>query len=120
MSPTIRSLCGSLVVITLLASASPARADEMKIPQTAADHEALAKSYDEKAATYEKEAQLHRGMLAAFKKSHAETTKNPNRADLAKMEMHCSSIVKDAEKLAADVRKAAEFHHLEAKELEGK
>jgi len=35
------------------------------------------------------------------------------------MEKHCATLIKDAEKLAADTQKAADYHHLRAKELQG-
>jgi hypothetical protein len=116
----LRSLFGSLAVIALLGFGAPAFADEMKVPQTAADHEALAKTYESKAADYEKEAQFHRDMLADFKKTRPETNKTGKRGDVAKMEQHCTTLIKDAEKLATDTKKSAEYHHLRAKELEGK
>ena len=36
------------------------------------------------------------------------------------MKMHCEALWKDAEKLAADADKAADFHSMRAKELLGK
>ena len=39
---------------------------------------------------------------------------------LAKMEKHCAALAKDADKLAADAEKAADFHTMQAKELQAK
>ena len=36
------------------------------------------------------------------------------------MEKHCLAIAADADKMAADAEKAAEFHTLRAKEVQGK
>jgi hypothetical protein len=92
-----------------------------KMPTTAADHLALAKSYKEKAAAYKKEADYHRAMADAYKKSVPGPTKGGVENPWAKkMEEHCRAIVTDAEKLAADAEKAAEYHTLRAKELQGK
>ncbi len=42
-----------------------------------------------------------------------------NRA-AAEMEKHCMNIAKDVENAAAEADELARFHHLRAKELEGK
>jgi predicted O-linked N-acetylglucosamine transferase (SPINDLY family) len=100
--------------------ASSACAEDVKVPESVADHMALAKQYTEKAASYKAEAEHHRKMAAAYKASVATTPKAPPNPWAVKMEKHCMALVKDAEKLAADAQKAAEFHTLRAKELEGK
>lgn len=97
-------------------------ADEPKVPQTAADHEALAKEYSDQATQYKKVADDHRAMAEAYKKTIATPQfkggqKNPW---IVKMEKHCGTLAKDAEKLASDAEKAADFHMLRAKELQGK
>ena len=58
-------------------------------------------------------------MIEATKQKVApvKSGKNPH---LAEMEKHCHAIIKDAEKLASDEEKSAEFHELRAKELQGK
>lgn len=91
-------------------------AEEVKLPQTAEDHLALAKGYEEKAAVWRDEAEHHREMAAAYKKF----SKSPLNPGIAKMEKHCLTIVKDAEKLAADADVSAQLHRLPAKELQGK
>jgi hypothetical protein len=94
---------------------------ETKMPESAADHLALAKSYQEKAAGYRKEAAEHRAMADAYKKSVPGATKGgPENPWAKKMEAHCRAIMTDAEKLATDADKAAEFHTMRAKELQGK
>ena len=67
------------------------------------------------------EAAYHRQMAEAYKKSIPGPSKSgqPNPW-AAKMDKHCAMLVKDAEKLAADEEKFAEYHTLRAKELEGK
>jgi hypothetical protein len=93
---------------------------DTKTPQTAADHLALAKSYQDKATTYRKEAADHRTMAAAYKESVPGPTKGGGENPWAKkMEEHCLAIATDAEKLAIDADKATEFHTLRAKELQG-
>jgi hypothetical protein len=93
---------------------------ESKIPESAADHVALAKSYQEKAAAYRKEAADHRAMAEAYKKGVPGPTKEGRENPWAKkMETHCRAIATDAEKLAADAEKAAEYHTFRGKELQG-
>lgn len=94
--------------------------ETVKVPETVADHLALAKDYTEKAASYKAEAEHHRKMAEAYKASVATMPKAPPNPWAKKMEKHCMALVKDAEKLAADAQKAADFHRLRAKELEGK
>lgn len=119
----MRSTTAMLSMLVLLAAcAMPAMARaEAKVPETAADHLALAKSYREKAASYRKEAAEHKAMAEAYKKSIAPATKSTGENPWAKkMEEHCRAIAADAEKLAADADKAAEYHTLRARELQGK
>ena len=100
---------------------STVAAADMKMPESAADHLALAKSYQEKATVYKKEAAEHRAMAEAYKKSVPGPTKSGGENPWAKkMEMHCRAIATDADKMASDAEKAAEFHTLRAKELQGK
>lgn len=110
----------SLATGSLLATAVPAHADDVKVPETVADHMTLAKHYTDKAAAYRAEAEHHRKMAEAYKKGVASSPKAPANPWLVKMQKHCMAFVRDAEKLAKDAEKAAEYHTFRAKELEGK
>jgi hypothetical protein len=92
------------------------------VPTTAEDHFALAKQYQEKAATYRKEANDHREMLEAARKNvtNAHERQGQKSPWLVKMEKHCTAIITAADKLASENEKAAEFHTLRGKELQGK
>jgi hypothetical protein len=92
---------------------------EAKLPQTAADHEAQAKAYRDQAAMFKQGAQTHRQMAAAYAKQHPDPKGVTNPWN-EKMSKHCEGLAKDFEKLAADADKAAEFHAMRAKELQGK
>jgi hypothetical protein len=109
----------ALVVLTLSVAGMAARAEEVKLPQTAEDHLAMAKSYAEKATTWRNEAALHREMAAAYKKANPDLKGGIRHSEAVKMEKHCMAIVKDAEKLAADAEESAKFHSLRAKEMQG-
>ncbi|HNH84768.1 MAG TPA: hypothetical protein PL157_20530, partial [Acidobacteriota bacterium] len=50
---------------------------EVKIAQTAEEHEAKAEMYQKKILEYRKEAEEHRLMLAKYKKQVAQTLKQP-------------------------------------------
>lgn len=108
---------GSMLVS---AAINVAVAEDVKVPVTVADHTALAKQYADKAAAYRGEAESHRKMAEAYRKSVATTPKAPPNPFVAKMDRHCQALAKDADKLAADSQKAADYHTLRAKELEGK
>jgi hypothetical protein len=103
--------------------AAPALAGEAKVPTTSEEHFALAKQYQDKAATYRTEAQTHRDMAEGYKKSAlnsqavARGQKDPK---VEKAVAHCNAIATTAEKLATENQKAADYHALRGKELQGK
>ena len=105
----------------VISTATISHAEDVHVPTTAADHLALAKTYQDKATTYHKEAAHHHHMAEAYKKSIPGPSKSgqPNPW-AAKMDKHCTVLANDAEKLAVDSEKSAEYHTLRAKELEGK
>ena len=118
---TKSAMASFVVALLLLAGASGAQA-EMKIPSTPEEYLALSKQYRDKAETYKKEAQEHRDMAEAARKSPANAhsghgQKNPN---VEKMVKHCNAIAAKADALAAESERAATFYELRAKELKGK
>lgn len=94
-------------------------AQDVVLPATAAEHEALAKKYREEAAGHRKSAAEHKKMADAYAKSHyaPKTGENPWTV---KMRKHCDALVKDYEKLASDAEMMADFHSARAKEIAGK
>jgi len=119
----IRQLFQTTVcVLTLIAAAPLVRAD-VKVPTTADEHFALAKQYQTQAAAHRKEAQDHREMAEAYKKtvanSHSEKSgqKDPW---VVKMTKHCEAIAKTADELATEDEKAADYHTFRGKEMQGK
>ena len=116
---------GSLLALSLatgsMVASSVSQAQEVNVPTTVEDHLALAKTYQEKAVTYRKEASYHREMFEAYKKRVPTAGKAPGPNPwVVKMQKHCQMLAKDADKLATDAEKAAEYHTLRAKELQGK
>ncbi len=80
-----------------------------KLPQTADDHAALAKTYDDRAAEWQREATYHREMAAAYKKAH------PDTKDAVAMEKHCAKVAKEAGALAEEAMIMADYHRIRAK-----
>jgi hypothetical protein len=121
LATKIRNLVTMAVFTAFAFMASASLAEEAKVPQTAAEHQALAKQYTDQAAQFKKVADDHRAMAEAYKKSFPGPSKAGQKNPwVTKMEKHCQMLAKDADKLAADAEKAAEFHTMRAKEVEGK
>ena len=115
-----RTILASLAFATFALTASASRADEMKVPTTTAEHDALAKQYREEAAQYKKVGDEHRAMAAAYAKAHPDSKGSVKSPWNEQMKKHCEALSKDADKLSADAEKAADFHTARGKELQGK
>jgi hypothetical protein len=109
----VLTTCAAVLVTPAPAFADKPSAEEMGRPEkpaeTAADHLAAAKWYEQKAAEWKQEAEAHRAMAAAYKKERPE--------DAAVMEKHCNKIMKDAQALAKDAEDTAQYHQMRAKEM---
>lgn len=116
----IRMMIPALAFAAFALTATASFAEDAKLPTTAAEHEALAKQYKEQAAQYKKVAEEHRAMAGAYSAAHQPTNGPTANAGAVKMKKHCEAIAKDADKLASDTEKAADYHTLRAKELQGK
>jgi hypothetical protein len=111
MTAMLAGFAAVLISTNVGLAADPTREDRMvKLPETPADHAALAKSYDAREAEWREEAAYHREMAAAYKKSHGDSK------DAAAMEKHCAKLAKDADGLAADAKVMADYHRVRAKE----
>jgi nitrate reductase cytochrome c-type subunit len=119
-SSMIRMLLASVAFAAVALTVVPSFAQEAKIPQTAAEHEARAKSYKEQAAQYRKSAEEHKQMAAAYAAKRPDIKGVGKNPAVEKMSKHCLTLAKDFEKLATDAEKMAEFHEMRAKEAEGK
>lgn len=119
LAAKLRPLISSLAFIGLAYVATPAFAQEAKIPQTVAEHEAKAKVYKEQADQYRKLATEHKQMAAEYARQHPDMKggiKNPHTQEMTK---HCEKLQKDYEQLATDSQKAADYHTMRAKEMQG-
>lgn len=115
-----RTIVASLAFAAFALTATASFAEEPKVPETTADHEALAKQYKEQSVQFKKVADDHRAMAAAYAKAHPDGKGGAKNPFNTKMQKHCTALAKDADKLAADAEKSADYHTLRGKELQGK
>ena len=76
--------------------------------KTAADHEAIARAYEQEAADLESKAALHQSMKDAYR--------FPSRPAGVKQSIHCVAIVKDLQAAAKESRALAAAHRQWAKD----
>ena len=93
---------------------------EMKVPETAQDHLAMAQHYQKIEAQTREEIEMHKKMLADFSKTVVKNPKAGENPYDKNMRLHCAKYDKAAEALAAEAAESAKFHTLRAKELGGK
>ena len=116
----MKTITRILLVASAVLVAGAANA-EMNLPKTGDDHLTLAKSYADKAASWRKEAQYHREMAEAYKRSVPPPDKSGKPNPWAKkMEDHCRAIWQQADQAAVENDKMAEYHTMRARELQGK
>jgi hypothetical protein len=113
-------IVASLAFAAFALTATAAFAEEAALPTTSAAHETLAKQYQEQAAQFKKVADEHRAMAAAYAKANPDSKGGVKNSWNQKMQKHCAALAKDADKLSADAEKAADYHTLRGKELQGK
>lgn len=75
--------------------------------KTPADHEAIAKYYDQQAAKHDQEAKLHQEQVKAY-------ATNPR---LSTMQMHCSRLIDFSKEAAKEDRELAHDHRMMAKPM---
>ncbi len=117
IAPILCATCAAVLVSVAPAFAADSSQDfpkRVKVPETARDHEALAKVYEADAAKWRGVAKYHREMASAYEKSNADP------ADAKTMQDHCAKFTADAETLAGDAETMAKYHRLRAKEAQKK
>jgi hypothetical protein len=100
-------------------TAATAKAEAVKIAVTPEDHLAKGIEYMKKAIAYRAEAAVHRKMLEEYSQKFLGERVDEDPF-VTKMRVHCERFIKDAEALAADAEKFADFHRMRAGELQGK
>lgn len=115
-SAWVRSAGTVLATVFLFASAADVYA--VRIPRTAEEHRAMAKSYRMKAMNYEREAKAHLLMCEEYK-FEISIPKDPKAAGPSLMEAQkqCERYALDTASLVEDARERAEYHTAQAKAL---
>lgn len=104
------------MVLGLVATAEAQEAASLKLPETAEEHAAAAKQYEQKADGYRQEAATHEAMLEAAYRAEVHS-KAPIRRKWEQMRTHCTPIIQDAKRLTEDMEVFAAFHKGQAEEL---
>ncbi len=120
MNTKKHTMLAALAFVAFAFTANAAFADEAKVPTTAAEHDTLAKQYQDQATQYKKIADDHKAMATAYGKAHPDSKGGVKNSWNAKMQKHCEMLAKDSDRLAADAEKAADYHKARGKELQGK
>lgn len=116
----MRTICASITLAGLMLAGRAAFAGEPKVATTVEEHQMMAKQYRDEAATFKKVADDHRAMATAYAAKHGPTNGPTPNTGAEKMKKHCEAIANDATRLATDATKAADYHEMRAKELQGK
>jgi len=113
-----RSVGTILMTVLLFASASAVYA--AKIPRTAEEHRAMAKSYRMKAMNYEREAETHRLMCEEYGFQISIPKNQAAGPSLIAAQKQCERYAHDTTGLVEDARERAEYHTAQAKALDGR
>jgi hypothetical protein len=108
------ALLGMTILVAPIHAADDMAA-QVQAAKTAADHEALAKSYDAQAADAAKSAAEHRKMAEAYK--GAAATSSGKGAGISAMPGHCESLAKGFDAEAEHYKSMAQTHRDIAKSL---
>src|SRR5690242_13589849 len=101
LTSKLHSLFTVLGFVTCIVTTGVLFAEDVQLPQTAAEHEAKANSYKDLAAQYKKAAEEHKQMAAAYAQQHPDFKGGVKNPWNERMNKHCEMLAKDYEKLAA-------------------
>jgi hypothetical protein len=111
---------GMTAVLQVKSAAQDQPSQEMKVPETAKDHYEMAEHYQKVAAQTREDIEMHKKMLADFRKAATENPKAGENPHTKAMRLHCEKYIRAAEALAAEADASGKFHTMRGKELEGK
>lgn len=86
-------------------------------PKTKAEHIAVAEKYERIAAEQEAVAEEHTQMLKDYRANAHRYPKQAREKRIATMKKHCTAIIRDSKRLAADYRAMAKWHRIAAADL---
>ncbi|MBI4115720.1 MAG: hypothetical protein HY447_03995 [Candidatus Omnitrophica bacterium] len=113
----------AIVVLSLgvlLGVVSPISAFAVEPAQAAADHLAMAASYEQQATSQDALIAEHTTMKKEYKDRFFVNEKVTPISKVRKMERHCDAIIKDAQKVKNDLLDFAKWHRMRAAELQGR
>ena len=113
-----RAFAPAAFVIVAL-TAAPSFAEEIKLPQTAAEQKRGPRSIRKRRSSIERTPPSTSKWLPSTPAQRPEMKGSPKRPDVMKMSKHCDALAKDYEKLATDADKAADYQMMRAKEMQG-
>jgi hypothetical protein len=119
---TLSAAMLSLASLTIAAEPPPMHMDthhvtlthEIETAQTKADHEAIAKRFEEQASKLDMQAAEHERLAKQY---HSGVGVGP-KGNAGSLASHCDNFVKDLKASAADAREMAELHRGVAKTLD--
>lgn len=116
------SLRTTTLAVALAGLLGPAAglAETVKLPETTAEHAAMADQYEAKGKAWRAEVEFHQQMMAEYKKSHPDRKSGARSQAAIEMEKHCKNIIAHAKPLADEADFMVRYHRARAKELEGK
>ena len=109
-----KNLLATMSVASMLCGAPFAVADD-KVPQTAAEHEAAADDFRNKAKGHRAEAEMHRKMAEMYQTQIKGPKNQKPNPWLINMVKHCKAVAGKADALAAAEEKTGEMLSKQAK-----
>jgi hypothetical protein len=120
MTSSLRRLIGPAVLGLALLVVTPVAFAGRPMPVTAADHEAMAQRYRDKAAALRQEAREHRQMAETFQRREGQAGywTGDDEVHVAKVIKSLKMMATYADQMADEALKAADYHTFRANELE--
>jgi hypothetical protein len=90
-----------------------------RLPVAGRTHEDLARSFEEKATTYHQVAQVQRDLLALLKVEPTEGS-SARAGQVTALQRHAAQLIRDADRLAADAQRSADYQRSLVRQLRGR
>lgn len=89
-----------------------------KTPRTVDEYLAMSAKYEKMATEQALIVKEHESMKAEYRANKKSLPRKTRGESLQEMELHCESVIADAQRLEKDYKAIAEWNRLRAKELE--
>jgi hypothetical protein len=116
-----RTTLGGFLLALALTLAAPLAAATVDMPVTAADHQLAAKAYRDRAEAFRQDAKENRQRAQVYlrKENKPAQLTGQDEPQAAKIVNCLKSMASLADQMASEAEKAADYHTLRAKELQG-